>query len=605
MFTIQPHLRFVRVFGDPNGGLRLRLPSTVVIRCLTKEAGIILLLCALAIFSWLPRLKGPIDLRWDAGVYYILGTSLAEGRGYKLMNEPGGPDANQYPPLFPAIIAAHQWLLGTSDPVIVGSWLRLFLFTVFVLYVITIYLMIRSYLPSGYALLATLICLFNLHSFFLSDSCLPEVPFGLATVLFVLCNNHSDRKISRVLAGVLGIISYLLRSIGVALLMAWVTQSVFNRAFKRATTQLMIALIPVFFWQSYVISVESGNEYKHPAYQYQRADYLSYNVSYARNVFRLKHQREPELGAPTLADIIDRVLSNLAKIPTSLGEAVSVERKVWRWPFAGRFSQLTRWLVESSLLFLGCLVVVGIVLQLASRHWITPVYVLLSLGIICLTPWPDQFDRYLVPLAPFLALSLFITLQTINQQATKLLPMKCAAAGSVLSTSILLLIMMQQLHNLYGVYRYSHDEVVYTSQSGTTVRYRLYFYSPAQQALDEGLDRLRRWAKPGDTVVSSTPHWVYLRTGLKAVMPPFEANPDRAQHLVDCVPGNYLILNEGLDHFTVDAKKYVYPMVQNFADRWKRVYTDNMRRDSAGASLNRFEIYRRVDPLPPLSTCDS
>ena len=38
---------------------------------------------------WIPRLNGPIDLRWDAGTYYVLGTALAEGKGYRLLNEPG------------------------------------------------------------------------------------------------------------------------------------------------------------------------------------------------------------------------------------------------------------------------------------------------------------------------------------------------------------------------------------------------------------------------------------------------------------------------------------------------------------------------------------
>ena len=28
---------------------------------------------ALAVALWLPRLRGPLDLRFDAGVYYILG----------------------------------------------------------------------------------------------------------------------------------------------------------------------------------------------------------------------------------------------------------------------------------------------------------------------------------------------------------------------------------------------------------------------------------------------------------------------------------------------------------------------------------------------------
>ena len=37
---------------------------------------------------WAARLHGPIDLRWDASTYFVLGTSLAEGKGYRLLNEP-------------------------------------------------------------------------------------------------------------------------------------------------------------------------------------------------------------------------------------------------------------------------------------------------------------------------------------------------------------------------------------------------------------------------------------------------------------------------------------------------------------------------------------
>ena len=49
----------------------------------------ILLLLGLSLLTWIPRFRGPIDLRYDAGVSYILGTSLAEGKGYRLLNEPG------------------------------------------------------------------------------------------------------------------------------------------------------------------------------------------------------------------------------------------------------------------------------------------------------------------------------------------------------------------------------------------------------------------------------------------------------------------------------------------------------------------------------------
>ena len=89
-----------------------------------RDLACILLLLALNTALWAPRAYGPIELRWDAGVYYVLGTSLAEGKGYRLLNEPGEIRAVQYPPLLPLVIAAHQWAVGTSDPVICGTALR-------------------------------------------------------------------------------------------------------------------------------------------------------------------------------------------------------------------------------------------------------------------------------------------------------------------------------------------------------------------------------------------------------------------------------------------------------------------------------------------------
>src|SRR4030095_10950699 len=136
-----------------------------------KDVIVALLLAGLALLSWLPRLKGPIDLRWDGGAYYVLGTALAEGKGYRLLNEPGDIEAVQYPPLLPAIIAAHQVVIGSNDPVIVGRWLRLSFFLIFVAYIFTSYLVLRQFLSTDYALLAMVLVILNLYTSFLSDLC--------------------------------------------------------------------------------------------------------------------------------------------------------------------------------------------------------------------------------------------------------------------------------------------------------------------------------------------------------------------------------------------------------------------------------------------------
>ena len=59
------------------------------------DIALLALLALVVVATWAPRLHGPLDLRWDAGVYYVLGTSLAEGRGYRLLNEPGAIAAVQ------------------------------------------------------------------------------------------------------------------------------------------------------------------------------------------------------------------------------------------------------------------------------------------------------------------------------------------------------------------------------------------------------------------------------------------------------------------------------------------------------------------------------
>ena len=42
-----------------------------------RNAVAVSVLVLVSILLWTPRLRGPVDLRYDAGVYYVLGTSLA------------------------------------------------------------------------------------------------------------------------------------------------------------------------------------------------------------------------------------------------------------------------------------------------------------------------------------------------------------------------------------------------------------------------------------------------------------------------------------------------------------------------------------------------
>jgi len=538
-----------------------------------------LLLLALSIVIvglWIPRWAGPLDLRWDGAVYYILGSSLAEGKGYRLLHEPGEIEAIQYPPLLPLLAAAPQMVLGTSDPVIVGRWLKLFFFSFHAAFVLATYFMLKMFVSRWVAFLGALALLLNVQVVFHSNLFFAEIPFGLVTVLFVLCNRRSSNPVHEVLAAVCAVTAFLLRAAGVALFAAWVAESVARKEFKRAAVRLLVAAIPVLCWNAYVFQVERSPSYATPAYPYQRAPYLNYNVSYATNL-SLASYKTPGSGRATARQLAERFWQNALGMETTLGEAVSESREFWEYQFrydGKRFPLLRRvlpWVVPIPLILLGGLILGGMVVLIGRGEIFIPVYILASVVLLCATPWPEQFRRYLVPIAPFLLTSLFAGVLSVGnwlRMSRSKLVRQCAPIAAML---VLALIFAAEVNSLDAMYKYHLDRVRSETHEGALVDYRLFYYDSASKSLDDGLDWLKRRTKADDVVATAMPHWAYLRKGLKAVRPPLEANSERAQALLDSVPVAYVVLDKS-DEGSSNA--YMLPLLQGNPRAWKLVYAD-------------------------------
>ncbi len=551
----------------------------------------------LVLALWVPRIHGPIDLRWDGGVYYVLGTSLAEGKGYRLLNEPGEIRANQYPPLLPLIIAAHQIVLGTSDPLVVGRFLRLSSFVTFAAYIFAIYALLRRYLSSAYAFFGTMVCLLNVNTYFLSDVCFPDLLYGLVTVGFLLAYSGEKLWPTQAWAGPFAIVAFTLRTAGIALLMAWIGEGLVSRQWKTAIIRSAIVMLPVVGWFAYAQYVETSVEYQRPAYAYQRADYLFYNVSYARNV-SLKDPFDPDLGYATLSDRVERYFHNVVQVTRYIGESVSSSRRVWEIVREKISKQLgfeagPQWIADVPLFALGCLVLVGTGVLATQGHVIIPLCVLSSISVICLTPWPEQFNRYLMPTVPLLALSLCTAIAWVLRQSLQPPLSKWRGVIRVLAYLVVAGIALQQIATTLAIYSKRLLPVQYQTRQGDMVGYRLFFYVDSYRAFGSGVDWLMAHAKPRDVIAVAMPHWVYLRTGNKTVMPPFESDPIKAEQLLDSVPVTYLVLDEGLD-ITVDSKRFMKGVVQGFPHRWKRVYSDDIVTETGERHEQAFEIYERV-----------
>jgi hypothetical protein len=541
-----------------------------------------LLACAalvlLSLALCLPRLSGPLDLRYDGAVYYTSGTSLAQGQGYRLPSEPGAIEAVQYPPLLPAIVAVHQLALGSSDPVIVGRALRATWLILWTGLAVAIYLLARGHLPPGLALLAALIAHLHVHSLYFSEMLFAELPFTLMTVLFFLARRREGMA-GQLAAAPFAVCAFLLRSAGIALLVAWVAERMVKRRFGQAALAAAVSLVPFLLWQSYTSRVQASSEYRHPRYEYQRAAYQYANVTYAENI-ALVDPFQPELGRITPGGMVRRGLRNLAALPVSLGDALSVRRELLESQIRKVDKRVPlllspeRW-AGLALGVLGLLGLSGLAVFLRRGEQGIPLYVAASIGLICLTPWPGQFARYLLPLSPFLSISLLLALSALKGLGR---PASWAAAA------ILLGILAGQTLSLWLVFHRFHHRVGYIGLHGEEVHYRLFFYGRSWPAIDEAIDWVRERARPGDVIATSIPHWTSLRTGGKAVMPPFEPDPAEAERLLDSVPVTWIVVDD-LQFLDV-SRRYAAPVAESRPDSWRKVYTSR---------TGEARVYRRAE----------
>jgi hypothetical protein len=142
----------------------------------------------------------------------------------------------------------------------------------------------------------------------------------------------------------------------------------------------------------------------------------------------------------------------------------------------------------------------------------------------------------------------------------------------------------QEAFAIYKVYTRQHRLVEYMDAQGGRHEQRLFFYTEAWRTHDAALDWLRGVARPEDVVATSTPHWAYLKTGARAVLPPFEANVRTARTLLETVPVRYLVV-DSLEFIDV-SRRYAAPVARAYPQQWKLVYSSE---DSTS------RIYRRVD----------
>ena len=548
------------------------------------------IIVSLVVILWAPRLSGPIDLRWDGGVYYILGTSLAEGHGYRIVSEPGAPEALQYPPLLPAAVALYEKALGTTDPKVIGSWLRVSYAILFLIYALVALALAKRYLRPAFALAATGLCLLHFQAIFLSDLLFTELPFALLSVVFVVV--AADAKmvsppwLRETALFTLGAAGFLLRTAGIVLLAAWVLEALACRRWWVAVRRASLTLLPVLAWQVHVARVQMSAEYAHPAYEYQRASYQYYNVSYAENV-RLLDPFHPELGRIDIRAFAKRVATtNLVALGESIGAGVSTKKIEWnrilersqRWILGKPI--IPEGFVIVPMLYLAVIVLCGMIILARCRAWLMVFIILGTLVLVWTTPWPAQFIRYLMPLGCFLSicavLALAQLLSVLRNRQMSLITM----GGKLIVVGTFALTFGAELYTSFRFFQLRRDREAIVVADGNRGQ-RLFAHERPWQDWEEAAAWIATHASRSAIVATSAPHWLYLRTGLRAVLPPMDSDPVQARLLLEKVPVSFVIIESW--EFLDMSRRYAQPAMESDGSDWRVV-----------KAIGRTKVYQRV-----------
>jgi hypothetical protein len=540
----------------------------------------------LVILLWAPRLSGPIDLRWDGGVYYILGTSLATGHGYRILSEPGSPEALQYPPLLPAIIALCQHILGSTDPAVVAPWLRKLNLTLFVAYAFAVLRLARRYLTRGTAVAAVALCLLHFMTIFISDILSADLPFALVSVVFVLIAadaGAASRPLPREAGSfIVAAAGFFLRTAGVALFAAWVLEAVVRRRWWLALSRAGLGVLPVVIWQLHVARVQASYEYTHPAYEYQRAPYQFYNVSYAENIGLV---RDGHLHPGALST---NLRSNVGPLLTALGESVSTSEVYSSRFLAHPLRFLTgrpgsRVLTLLPIICFSALVITGLVILAVCRAGLMVFIPVVSIGLISITPWPDQFLRYLMPLIPFLAIAVVMPLSRLR--ASQQLRPEIISVGSTVLAGFVIVALTLQTFTVWELFHRWRNRPTFANASfvhGLRPTNKYFYYTQPWQGWEKAVSWIRANTPANAIIATPHQHLCYLRSNRLTVLPPVETDPVRARRLLEAVPVSYVIITE-MGEMAGFGSRYSLPAVQVDPGNWSLVY-----------SADRTRIYSRV-----------
>ncbi|MFY9611128.1 MAG: hypothetical protein WAU45_21275 [Blastocatellia bacterium] len=457
----------------------------------------------------------------DDSMYVTTARSLAEGQGYRIISLPYEPAATKYPPFYPFLLSLI-WRSNSHFPENVNAMVALSgIATLIFLSMIWQYFTRQGYATRWQALLIVAMVAVNWRIVIYATGVYSEMIYAaLSLVALFLAEELGKSRESRVLGLTLGLVlgvAFLTRSTGVTLLMAVAVYSLLRRKIRPVLLPLAVGGLFVLAWVAWChvnrTSVEGVNV----------AWYTDY-FGHAKEVLLQLSTHKGTNMAVTLLNIAGgNTLMLAVSIPlVCLGMD-------YTWVFYLGFA----------LMFIA----VGFIREV-SRGWrLLHVYVICYLVLHVVWLPFVAYDRYLLPILPFLLLWL---VREIASQALLVRGILVGEGSAIQKASAGLIGLAVLL--IVSMTAYSYGSTFYLSLASASLEKEV---KPAEDDA-EAIEWIKANTDPADVLVCARDPMYFLYTGRKATRSIavtagifWQDDLRRVLDVVDESNGKYLVLTPG------------------------------------------------------------
>jgi len=508
----------------------------------------------------------------DNARYMILGKSISQGSGFKLINYPENPPDYKAYPGFPLILSFFYFIFGSKFiEVNILILSKIIVFICFILSALFFYLAAKEELDKITLIFATIFFITHPQLLSFSSKVMTEIPFNLfilITLYFynlnILENNKNlfniDKKNEYLVKRVKGylntnfillvffsIFTFLIRPVGIFIIFAIFLQIILNGKKVKSGIYLGITLIPVILW-NLRSALSSKVSYASEFFKVNLSDYSKGNINFIKFLERAKSNffyyfKKVFLQLTNgLEDILKNNIFKIEKIKyLSLIKNLGIK-------------DLHSIAILLAIIFLT----LGIVYFIKKKKYIYVIYFILYFAGLLMWPW--QSERLTICVIPILIILFSKGLLFFKETILKISEKKSTKifANAVLII-IFIIFLIGSTYSGYFVIKKSLDY----KNSG------IFIYSKRWENFYDAMYWLKENSYKGSYILSRSNFLVYILTNRETIAFPYSEEVQKQKKYLN--KSDFIIQDRTNERFM----KYVYPVIRKYEENFEIVYKVN------------------------------